>query len=133
MEAKRNLCEVFREKAVTTRTGQKWLVKDCLNGFSLEDEPRSRRSLDLSDEELRSVIRRNPTLTCIEVNFRLEIYQTIALDYIKSLGFCVQTICLCTTRVMRKKFNGQNFDILFKSFPSQKKKFVEHLMTEDEK
>ncbi|GFW19124.1 hypothetical protein TNCV_254511 [Trichonephila clavipes] len=61
MEAKRNLCDVFEEEAATARTTQRWFVKFCLGDFSLKNEPRSGRLLDVSTEVLRSMIKRNPT------------------------------------------------------------------------
>ncbi|GFW73651.1 hypothetical protein TNCV_1541061 [Trichonephila clavipes] len=66
MEAKRNLCDVCGEEAVTA---QRWLVELCPGEYSLKDEPRSGRSSEVSDEVLLSRIRTNPTLTSSEVGF----------------------------------------------------------------
>ncbi|GFW66043.1 HTH_48 domain-containing protein [Trichonephila clavipes] len=60
-EAKRNLCTVFGEEAVTDRTCPRCLVKFFLGDFSLKDEPRSGRSSDVSAERLRNMIRTNPS------------------------------------------------------------------------
>ncbi|GFW81742.1 histone-lysine N-methyltransferase SETMAR [Trichonephila clavipes] len=84
---KKETYDVFGEKAVTARTWQIWLEKFCFGDFSLKDEPRSRRSSNISDDVLRSVIRTNPTLTSTELVFNLGIHQTTALDYIKRFGF----------------------------------------------
>ncbi|GFX61082.1 histone-lysine N-methyltransferase SETMAR [Trichonephila clavipes] len=85
--AKRNLWDVFGEEVVTARTCQRWLVEFHSGDFSLKDEPRSRRSSDVSKEVLRKMISTNPTLTFTEVGFKLDILQTTALNYIKRLGF----------------------------------------------
>ncbi|GFV65225.1 histone-lysine N-methyltransferase SETMAR [Trichonephila clavipes] len=87
MEAKGNLCDVFGEEAVAARTFQRWPVKFCLGEFFLKEEPRSRRSSDIGEKVLRSMIRINSTLTSTEVGFKLGIHQNIALDYIKMLSF----------------------------------------------
>ncbi|GFW95434.1 histone-lysine N-methyltransferase SETMAR [Trichonephila clavipes] len=86
MKGKRNLSDVFGE-VVTARTCQRWLVKFCLGGFSLKDEPISGRPSDVIAEMLRSMIRRNPTLTATEVRFKLGIHQTTTFYYIKRFGF----------------------------------------------
>ncbi|GFX96078.1 hypothetical protein TNCV_2289681 [Trichonephila clavipes] len=55
----------------------------------------------------------------IETGFKLRIHQTTALNCIKRLDF-VSKLCLSATRIKRKKFNGQNFDMFLKSCSSQK-------------
>lgn len=87
VQAEKNLCEVFGEAAVTARTCQRWFTKFRSGDFSLKDEPRSGRPSDVNDEVIRSMIRTNPTLTSVDVAFKLGIHQTTALDHIKRLGF----------------------------------------------
>ncbi|GFU80169.1 hypothetical protein TNCV_447281 [Trichonephila clavipes] len=93
-------------------------MKFCLDDFSLKDEPRSGRRSDVSDEGLRSIIRANSGLTSTEMGFKLGIYQTTALDCIKGIGF-VSKPSVWGKHESSKKFNGQNFDMLFKSCSSQ--------------
>ncbi|GFU49450.1 histone-lysine N-methyltransferase SETMAR [Trichonephila clavipes] len=87
MEANRNLCDGIGEKTVALWTFQRWLVKFCFSNLSLKNEPISRRPLEVRDEVLRSMIRKNPPLTSTKVSFKFGIHQTSALDYIKRLGF----------------------------------------------
>ncbi|GFX74241.1 histone-lysine N-methyltransferase SETMAR [Trichonephila clavipes] len=87
MEAKRNLCDVFGEEAVTDWPCKRWLMKFYLGDLFLNDEPRSGRSSHVKEEVLRRMIRTNPTLTSKEVGVKLVIHQTNAFDYIKRLGF----------------------------------------------
>ncbi|GFX83197.1 histone-lysine N-methyltransferase SETMAR [Trichonephila clavipes] len=87
METKENLWDVFGEEAITDRTCQKWLVKFCLDDFSLKDEPRSGWPSDASDEVPLSMIRTNSALTSPEVCFKLRIHQTTTLDCLKKIGF----------------------------------------------
>ncbi|GFW12002.1 histone-lysine N-methyltransferase SETMAR [Trichonephila clavipes] len=82
MEAKRKLCDVFGEEAVTARTCQRWLVKCRSENFSLKGELRPERLSDVTDEVLRKMIRTNTTLTFTEMSFKLGIYQTTTLNNI---------------------------------------------------
>ncbi|GFV81523.1 histone-lysine N-methyltransferase SETMAR [Trichonephila clavipes] len=85
---KKNLCDVFGDEAGTARTYQKRLMK-----FFFENEPRSGRPPDVSDEVLHCTIRTNLPLTSIEVGFKLGIHQTTGLENVKRLGF-VPKLCV---------------------------------------
>ncbi|GFT67001.1 hypothetical protein TNCV_1348461 [Trichonephila clavipes] len=53
------MSDVLSEEAVTTRTCRRWLVKLCLDDFFLNNEPRSGRSSDVSDEDIRIDVMRS--------------------------------------------------------------------------
>ncbi|GFV78214.1 hypothetical protein TNCV_1036821 [Trichonephila clavipes] len=50
IEIKRNSCDVFAEETVTARICQRWLLKFCLDDFSLKDEHRSEKPSGVRDE-----------------------------------------------------------------------------------
>ncbi|GFT26605.1 hypothetical protein TNCV_3604261 [Trichonephila clavipes] len=69
---------------ITIRTSQRWFAKFRSSDFSLKDGPKSSH---VSKEVLRKIIRTNPVLTFTEMGFKLGVYQTTALNYIKAYGF----------------------------------------------
>ncbi|GFW57737.1 hypothetical protein TNCV_2926561 [Trichonephila clavipes] len=71
-------------------------------------------------------------LTFTEMDFKLGIHQTTALNYIKRLVW-FQTLCFGAARIKRKKFNGQHFDTFFKAFSSQWEPFLDYSVTGDKK
>ncbi|GFU37665.1 transposable element Tcb2 transposase [Trichonephila clavipes] len=64
------------------------------------DEPRTGRPSDINDEVLHKMIRTNPTLTFTEMGFKRGIYQTITLDYNRSLHF-VSKLSICVLHELR--------------------------------
>ncbi|GFV63672.1 histone-lysine N-methyltransferase SETMAR [Trichonephila clavipes] len=119
-EVERNLRDVFGEEAVAAGTCQRWLVKFLLGDFALKDVPKSGRSSDVSEDVLLSMIRTNYTLTSPEQGFNLGIHQNTAFYCIKRLGFVFKFMCLGATQIKLEKFNGQDFDLFFKSCLPQK-------------
>ncbi|GFU85381.1 hypothetical protein TNCV_2386851 [Trichonephila clavipes] len=104
-----------------------------VSNFSLKDEPRSRSSLDASNEVLRKMIRINPTLIFTEASFKLEIPQTTALDYINRLGFVSKHSVWVPHELSETNF-PDGTSICSSNFARQKREpFSDHLMTGDEK
>lgn len=55
--------------------------------FSSQDESRLGKLLNVNDGVLLCMIRTNPTLTSVDVGFKLGICQTTALEHIEKLDF----------------------------------------------
>ncbi|GFX76992.1 hypothetical protein TNCV_2079591 [Trichonephila clavipes] len=66
-------------------------------------------------------IRTGPTLTSKEVSFKLGIHQTVSLNNIERFGYVSKfSVWVAHEFSNKKKSNGQNFDMFFKSWSSLK-------------
>ena len=63
-EMQKKICAVFEEGAVTDPTCQKWFVKFCTGGFSLDDAPWSGRPGD--SDQIETLIDNNQHYTMRE-------------------------------------------------------------------
>lgn len=63
-EASIKICTAFGEGTVTPRTAQRWFKKFTSGDESLEDEVRSGRPSTLDDDDLRTMIETNSSMTC---------------------------------------------------------------------
>ena len=54
-EMQTKICAVYGEGTVTDQTCQKWFVKFCAGGFSLDDAPWSGRSVELDSDQIKTL------------------------------------------------------------------------------
>ena len=58
-EMLKEICAVYREGAVTDLTCQKWFAKFHAGDFSLDDAPRSGRSVEVDSDQIEVLIEIN--------------------------------------------------------------------------
>ena len=56
LKCKKEVCAVYGEGAVTDRTCQKWFAKFHAGDFSLDDAPRSGRSVEVDSDQIETLI-----------------------------------------------------------------------------
>ena len=68
---------VYGESTVTDQTCQKWFVKFCAGGFSLDDAPWSGRSVELDSDQIKTLSENNQHYTMWEIADILKISKSI--------------------------------------------------------
>ena len=75
----KKICAVYGEGAVTDQTCQKWFVKFCAGGFSLDDAPQWGRPAEVDGDQIETLIKNNQHYTTQEIPNILKISNTIKL------------------------------------------------------
>lgn len=118
-EVQRQLSFVFGDSTLAARTIRDWLNKFRSRDFSLEDEPRAGRPVELDDNALLALVRDNPRLNTREMGEQLGCdYTTVArhlsqLDFVKKLGAWIphrlredqleQRVTICNSLLSRSR------------------------------
>ena len=64
---------------MTDRTCQKWFAKFCVGDFSLDDVPRSGRSIEVGSDQIEILVEINQHYTMLEIANILKVPKTIKL------------------------------------------------------
>lgn len=86
-DAHRHLSVVFGEDTPSKRQCDRWFAKFSSGDFSLEDEPRSGRPLELNLDALQVLVRNNPRLSTREMASDLGVDHATINRHLKDLGF----------------------------------------------
>lgn len=85
--AYRNLRYVFGEQCPSERTVERWFSKFSSGDFSIEDQPRAGRPVELNIEKLLEIVKENPRLTTREMEIELNSNQHTINNHLSELGF----------------------------------------------
>ena len=86
-EMQKKICAVYGEGAVIDRMYQKWFAKFCAGDFSLDDDPRSGRPVEVDSDQIETLIENNKHYTMQEVAGILKISRSNAKNHLHLLGF----------------------------------------------
>ena len=75
----KKICAVYGEGAATNRTCQKWFVKFCAGGFSLDDAAWLGRPVEVDSDQIETLIEKNQHSTMQAIADILEIFKSIKL------------------------------------------------------
>ena len=74
--ATKNICAVYGENALSSRTCRKWFQRFRAGNFCLEDEERSGRPPQTDEDKIRNLVEKSPSLTVREMSNILNIPKT---------------------------------------------------------
>ena len=77
IEMQNKICAVYGEGAVTDGTCQKWIVKFPAGDFSLDDAPRSGRSVEVNSDQIEILIKNNQHYIMPEISNILKIPKSL--------------------------------------------------------
>ena len=66
-EMQKKICAVYGEGAMTDRTCQKWFAKFCAGDFSLDNAPRSGRTVEVDSNQIEIIMENNQCYTMLEI------------------------------------------------------------------
>ena len=83
----KKICAVYGEGAVTDGTCQKWSVKFRAGNFSLDNAPRSGRSVEVDSDRIETFIENNQCYTTQEIADILKISKSSTENHLHQLGY----------------------------------------------
>ena len=86
-ETQKKICAVYREGAVTDWTCQKWFAKFRVGDFSLDDAPRSSRSVEVDSDQIETLTEKNQHYTMREIANILKISKSSVENHLHQLGY----------------------------------------------
>lgn len=86
--ARKNICAVYGENALSSRTCRKWFQRFRAGNFCLEDEERSGRPPQTDEDKIRDLVEKSPSLTVQEMSNVLKIPKTTIHRCLKKWGWC---------------------------------------------
>lgn len=84
--ARREICAVYGAEAISDSTCHKWFAHFRSGDFNVDDAPRSGRPTKADDDQILTLVRKNPHLTTQEIADRFKIDRTTVGDRLKKLG-----------------------------------------------
>lgn len=86
-QAYKKLCAVYGDEALKERQCQYWFAKFRSGDFSLKDEPRSGRPVEVHDDQIKAIIDSDRHSTTREIAEKLDVSHTCIEKRIKQLGY----------------------------------------------
>ena len=86
--ATKNICAVYGENALSSRTCRKWFQRFRAGNFCLEDEERSGRPPQTDEDKIRDLVEKSRSLTVQEMSNVLKIPKTTIHRCLKKWGWC---------------------------------------------
>ena len=87
LKFQKKICAVYGEGAVTDGTCQKWSVKFRAGNFSLDNAPRSGRSVEVDSDRIETFIENNQCYTTQEIADILKISKSSTENHLHQLGY----------------------------------------------
>lgn len=132
-QAYKKLCAVYGDEALKERQCQYWFAKFRSGDFSLKDEPRSGRPVEVDDDQIKAIIDSDRHSTTREIAEKLDVSHTCIEKRIKQLGY-VKKLDLWVPHELKEIHLTQRInisDMLLKRNESDP--FLKRLITGDEK
>ncbi|XP_055377183.1 histone-lysine N-methyltransferase SETMAR-like [Condylostylus longicornis] len=82
-----NLCEVYGDEALKERQCQNWFSKFRAGDFSLKDEQRTGRPIEIDDDQIKAIIDSSPNSSTREIAEKLNVSHTCIEKRLKKLGY----------------------------------------------
>jgi histone-lysine N-methyltransferase SETMAR len=129
----RKLCRVYGVDAITERTCQIWFTKFRSENFLFQDVPRSGRSVQLNEDQLKAIIENDRHITVREIAKKLNLSKTTIDDHLRNLGYSKKLDIWVPHKLVENQLIQRiNIcDMLFKR--NQIDPFLKNLITGDEK
>ena len=114
-QAHKKLCAVYGDEALKERQCQNWFDKFRSGDFSLKDEKRSGRSVEVNDDLIKAIIDSDRHSTTPEIAEKLHVSHTCIENHLKQLGY-VQKLDIWVPHELKEKHLTQriNCDLLKK-------------------
>ena len=84
--ATKNICAVYGENALSSRTCRKWFQRFRAGNFCLEDQERSGRPPQTNEDKIRDLVEKSPSLTVQEMSNVLKTPKTTIHRCLKKNG-----------------------------------------------
>nr|XP_033202508.1 histone-lysine N-methyltransferase SETMAR-like [Bombus vancouverensis nearcticus] len=84
--ARKNICAVYGENTLSSRTCRKWFQRFRAGNFCLEEEVRSGRPPQTDGDKIRDLVEKSPSLTVQEMSNVLKIPKTTIHRCLKEMG-----------------------------------------------
>ncbi|GFV64583.1 histone-lysine N-methyltransferase SETMAR [Trichonephila clavipes] len=85
-QAHKKLCAVYGDEALRERQCQNWFAKFRSGDFSLKDEKRSGRPVEVDDDLMKAIIDTDRHSTTREIAEKLHVSHTCIENHLKQLG-----------------------------------------------
>ena len=86
-QAHKKLCAVYGDEALKERQCQNWFVKFRSGDFSLKDEKRSGRPVEVDDDQIKAIIDSDRHSTTREITEELHVSHTCIENRLKQLRY----------------------------------------------
>ena len=86
-QAHKKLCSVYGDEALKERQCQNWFAKFRSGDFSLKDEKRSGRPVEVDDDLIKAIIDSDRHSTTREIAEKLHVSHTCIENHLKQLGY----------------------------------------------
>lgn len=86
-QAHKEICDVYGNEALKKRQCQNWYAKFRRGNFSLNDEPRSGRPLDLYDDQIREIMELDRHITTRQLAEKLNVSHACIEKRIKQMEY----------------------------------------------
>nr|AAP51092.1 transposase [Forficula auricularia] len=132
-QAHKKLCAVYGDEALKERQCQNWFAKFRSGDFSLKDEKRSGRPVEVDDDLIKAIIDSDRHSTTREIAEKLHVSHTCIENHIKHLGY-VQKLDTWVPHELKETHLTQRINIcdLLKK-RNENDPFLKRLITGDEK
>ncbi|KFM58915.1 Histone-lysine N-methyltransferase SETMAR, partial [Stegodyphus mimosarum] len=132
-QAHKKLCAVYGDEALKERQCQNWFAKFRSGDFSLKDEKRSGRPVEVDDDLIKAIIDSDRHSTTREIAEKLRVSHTRIENHLKQLGY-VQKLDTWVPHELKETHLTQRIngcDLLKKR--NENDPFLKRLITGDEK
>lgn len=132
-QAHKKLCDVYGDEALKERQCQNWFAKFRSGDFSLKDEKRSGRPVEVDDAQIKAIIDSDRHSTTREIADKLHVSHTCIENHLKQLGY-VQKLDIWVPHELKETHLTQRInscDLLKKR--NENDPFLKRLITGDEK
>lgn len=132
-QAHKKLCAVYGDEALKERQCQNWFAKFRSGDFSLKDEKRSGRPVEVDDDLIKAIIDSDRHSTTREIAEKLHVSHTCIENHLKQLGY-VQKLDTWVPHELKETHLTQRINIcdLLKK-RNENDPFLKRLITGDEK
>ena len=86
-QARKKLCALYGDEALKERQCQNWFDKFRSSDFSLKDEKRSGRTVEVDDDLIEAIIDSDRHSTTREIAEKLHVSHTCIENHLKQLGY----------------------------------------------
>ena len=132
-QAHKKLCAVYGDEAIKERQCQNWFAKFRSGDFSLKDEKRSGRPVEVDDDLIKAIIDSDRHSTTREIAEKLQVSHTCIENHLKQLGY-VQKLDTWVPHELKETHLTQRInscDLLKKR--NENYPFLKRMITGDEK
>ena len=105
-QARKKLRAIYGDEALKVRQCQNWFDKFRSGDFSLEDEKRSGRTVEVDDDLIEAIIDSDRHSTTREIAEKLRVSRTCIENRLKQLGYVQKLDTWVPQETERKAFNA---------------------------